>query len=170
MAGGAQRRLELVTERRGGCGALCRILGQSLLESRTHRLRHTLRTQVRWGLRRDSCDHRGERVVVGVADERRPTGDQRVDGRCERIDIRCGGRWLAVEQLRGGMRVGGGDDATSGLVAALEPSDPEVGQLRLAVCRHQDVLGFDVSVEDAELMGLLERSRDPDPDRRGLRP
>ena len=107
----------------------------------------------------------------GGAGERRLAGQHLVQHGGERVDVGARVERLVARRLLG-AHVGRRPDHEPGvgqlLVArALQrPSDAEVGDQRVAVPREQQVLGLDVPVDHAVLVGVLQRlrrlARDPE--------
>ena len=99
----------------------------------------------------------------GEATDGQFAGEQFVEDDAERINVRAmidGGRFFKL--LRGHVvwraeRRAGGGERDVGFVVAHDFRDTEVGDLHAPLRVEQDVLGLDVAVENAFLVGELER-------------
>ena len=91
-------------------------------------------------------------------------GQQRVEDGAEAIDVARGGEVLELAGTLLGRHVIGRAGTIAGmrqLAAGFHPlGQAEVRDVRLAVAIDQDVLGLQVAMEHAALMGMVDRSGD----------
>ena len=154
--------LELGAERGHAREAVGRILGERLLDRRLDPARHV--GPVEADRRRGGVDvlHRHRDEVV--ARERHVAGEQLIDDDPERVDVRGLGD-LPSLRLLGRDVVAGSEHRARGGLALLRlerAGDPEVGHLRFALAVQQHVLGLDVAVDEALLVGEREPAGDLD--------
>src|SRR5215204_7037019 len=149
----------------GGVGTLARVLREAIEDQGLHSL-----ADLRAHLARRSrslgyvlvCD------LYGVAREGLLARGSVVEGRAERVDVALGGDPLPTQLLRRGVgrrpEVGAGTVVARGPVQG--PGDAEVGQLGTTPLVQENVVGFDVAVNDAPLVGVGEPRSDVGPDPR----
>ena len=97
-----------------------------------------------------------EELVGGMADEGGAPGEGVVEGSTELVDV---GALVgaAFELLRGGVGGGAGEEAGEREARGrLLAGDAEVGDLGAVLLVEEDVLGFDVAVDDAAGAGLFQ--------------
>ena len=108
--------------------------------------------------------HLLQRVQGGIAPERRPTGQQFVQDRAERIDIGRHAGLSDVARRLLGCHIARRADQRLGLGQATAPADelgePEIGDLGHPILREEDVRRLEVSVENATLVGMVHRPGD----------
>ena len=119
---------------------------------------------------KDAGDQRGESVAC-LLGERRLTGQQRVEGRAQRVDVGRRGARLTLKNLGCRMDDGvgpslGGDTAAG--VFTGQTGDSEVGQGGLAVGGEQHVVWFHVAMQHACLVGRAQGRAQTLPDRDDL--
>ena len=98
------------------------------------------------------------RVAVAGELERAAAGQQRVERGRQREGVGCGARLRGRAEGLG--RRPGDRHAAPARLAVVGRGDAEVGQRRTPVLRDEDVGGLDVSVQDPDPMGALDRARD----------
>ena len=106
--------------------------------------------------------HLQQRVQRRLAAERRPAGQQLVEDRPQAVDVGGGGqRPFRAGGLLGGHVAGRADDGARAASGSLSPLDAlgqaEVGDVRLALGVEQDVGRLEVAVQDAALVGVVDR-------------
>ena len=108
--------------------------------------------------------HRRRRFAI----ERRAAGDQVIHRRAQRIDVGAEIDVDVAADLLGrdvvGRAVGFAGFALGGVLVVRRARQTEVGQLRDALRGEEDVLGLDVAVDQAALVGVGERVGDLDRD------
>ena len=102
------------------------------------------------------------------AEIRRPAGQAVKQNRCQRIHIGRGSHRAPEENLLG-RRVGDGSDEPIGLAEASRRNalgDAEIGEIGMSSVTDDDVLGFDVAVDDVErvrgIKGVGDRHQQAD--------
>src|SRR5207249_3485577 len=94
----------------------------------------------------------------------RPAREKLVQDRTEAVDIRRRCQGLLALGLLGRHVAGGADDGTALRLAsaALHAlGQAEVGDMRLTLAVEEDVAGLEVAVEDAALVGVVDRAGNP---------
>ncbi|MCI0681723.1 MAG: hypothetical protein L0Y71_06440 [Gemmataceae bacterium] len=128
--------------------------------------------------RRIAVEHLQDRFQFGFGAERRPAGQQLVEDGAQPVHVhRRGQRFFRARLLRRQVARRADDGARArfqataiGAAAIDAPGQPEVGNVRLAPGIEQDVARLEVAVEDAVLMGVMDRPRHLGQQRdRGLR-
>ena len=109
-------------------------------------------------------DHLPDGFECRRASKGRPSGEQLVEDRAQAIDIRCRRELLGMAGGLLGRHVGWGAEQRGrpgDVIAAFDDfGQPEVGDVRLAVCVHQEVGGLEVAVENAVFVRIMDRARD----------
>ena len=137
-------------------------LAMALLEHRAQLVGHAVAAQVGDGLAGDPQEL-GDDLLALAPLEGGPTRDDREQGGGEAVDVRLPGGRAPVEHLGRAVGQRSGERARSGLEAALDAGDAEVGELGLAVVGEQDVRGLDVAVQGADAVRALQSARPAGP-------